>query len=57
VTFEGGQGPEGAPQMGGWMHGSYSSMNYYKQIGGLGNFNGCSAGITICLKTEYTTSF
>jgi hypothetical protein len=55
VTFEEGQGPEGvvAPYMDGWMNGSYSSMNYYKHIGGLGNFNGCSAGMTICLNRIY----
>jgi len=59
VTFEGGQGPEGAvaPHMVGWMDESYSSMNYYKHIGGLGNLNGCSAGMAICLEMENTTSF
>ena len=59
VTFEGGQGPEGAvaPHMDEWMNGSYSSMNYYKHIVGLGNLNGCSAGMEKCLEMEYTTSF
>ena len=43
--------------MDGWMDGSHSSMNYYKHIGGLGNLNGSSAGMAICLEMEYTTSF